>query len=225
MKINANKLNCIYHQPGAKSLCEPKLDSDGKVFSYIELGSNFVSLSAAEQIILSRGHTEGGHNHRLQQEASANPSIECQQNGVTRGQQNISKNKSQLMSDKINTLNICENCNSEPCICANKSKLMCKICNVYITSCACPHICTICSTITKFNKNCKCDVKQILSLKAKLETKFGLTQYDIISEENQENLSTQIDEHFDRFSLLPPDPGTEVDMKHCNKEITQRMEN
>ena len=110
LKISANKLNCIYHQPGEKSLNEPKLDSNGKVFNYIELGSNFLSLSA-----------------QTERDASANPSIECQQNGVARGQQNIFKNKSQLMSDKINTFNICENCNSEPCICANKSKLICKI--------------------------------------------------------------------------------------------------
>ena len=144
----------------------PKLDSDGKVFNYIELGSNFLSLSAAEQIILSRGNTEGGHILRLQRDASANPSIECQQNGVVRGQQDMSENKSKLMSDQINTFNICENCNSEPCICANKSKLLCKLCNVYTTSCSCPHICAVCSTVTKFDKNCKCDNTQILSLKA-----------------------------------------------------------
>ena len=79
--------------------------------------------------------------------------------------------------------------------------------------------------VTKFDKNCRCENTQILSLKAKLETKFGLSDYDIISEENQENLSTKIEANFDRFSLLPPDPGKEVDMSHCNKEITNKMNN
>ena len=103
--------------------------------------------------------------------------------------------------------------------------ILIKICNVFTTSCSCPHICGICSSVTRFDKNCKCDNTHILSLKAKLETKFGLSDYDIISEEDQENLSTKIEENFDRFSLLPPDPGKEVDLSHCNKEITNKMNN
>ena len=91
LKINANKLNCIYHPPEAKSQLEPRLHSNKELFTFIELGSNFVSVPAEEQMILSQGQIKRGQHSSQQQEASNNPCLGSQQNGVTRGQQKFLK--------------------------------------------------------------------------------------------------------------------------------------
>ena len=73
---------------------------------------------------------------------------------------------------------------------------------------------------------CFCDKNFIHSLKTKLEKKHDLGDIkpnDCILEQDQTDVSGDIEQKLDRFNIAPPDPGQTVDLSHVSDNIKYKV--
>ena len=73
---------------------------------------------------------------------------------------------------------------------------------------------------------CYCEASFIQALKTKLDAKHntGDIKEDCILEEQQSDISGEIELKLDRFNIAPPDPGQTVDLSHIKNDIRQKTE-
>ena len=125
-----------------------------------------------------------------------------------------------LKSQLQNNENLCNNCHQLKCECPAE---ICPKCEVFTKYCSCPQICQSCKQIRHFNTSCHCDNEHILALKSKLEKAHQFSQkslsQDCIAGSDQLDVTQQAEQLFDRFSVIPPEPGTDVNLDHCSPEI------
>merc|ERR1712030_88594 len=83
---------------------------------------------------------------------------------------------------------------------------ICDQCHVYKTICSCKKQCDVC-------QECKCTNEYVASLKTRI-TNNMTDEPDVISLEDQSDISALIEEKFDAFNLVPPDISPTVDLSH-----------
>ena len=101
-------------------------------------------------------------------------------------------------------------------------KTMCDKCNVYFEKCSCKKQCKTCSDFYSIDIQCKCTKSYIKSLKTRIIQEIS-QEKDIITVEDQTNISSLIEDKFDAFNLVPPDIGLEVDLTHIGDPKAKQL--
>ena len=131
-------------------------------------------------------------------------------------------------------LGLCTNCNDNYFNCKCSQDIFCKKCYVKKMTCNCIKRCKECkgfifpaNTEIIESLQCLCDKNFIHALKTKLELKHNLEEKqpnDCILEEDQSNVSGDIEQKLDRFNIAPPEPGQTVNLSHVSDDIKCRTE-
>merc|ERR1712082_373016 len=99
---------------------------------------------------------------------------------------------------------------------------ICNKCHVYKTNCSCKKQCDICQEWFSIVTDCKCTIDYVASLKTRITSNMS-DEKDVISVEDQTDVSAIIEDKFDAFSLVPPDIGTTVDLTHIGDTKTREL--
>ena len=91
--------------------------------------------------------------------------------------------------------------------------------------------CTVChkmvsKDIIEKHLQCLCDQNFVLALKTKIQSNQASDKNfeNCITEEQQTDISGNIERHLQRYNLEPPDPGLQIDMTHLCDEIKFKTE-
>ena len=129
----------------------------------------------------------------------------------------------QIEKQKIS--NICNICHLDFCICQDYS--LCTSCNLLSTTCNCSK--GLCSECTKLI--CECQTKYIESLKLKIKKNHNFTNDmseqnlidNLVTDEMQYNISELVDNRLEKNSIIPQDPGTEVELSHLDSSLQAKV--
>ena len=94
-------------------------------------------------------------------------------------------------------------------------KTICGQCHVYETVCSCRKQCDVCQEWFTIDNDCRCSKEYVASLKARI-TNNMTDESDVISLEDQSDISALIEEKFDAFNLVPPEVSPTVDLSHIS---------
>ena len=103
---------------------------------------------------------------------------------------------------------------------------MCKICHVFTNVCSCKRQCKVCLDWSEFDTSCQCTQDYVSALKARIEKNFT-NESDVVTEDEQSDISALIDDRFDAFNLAPPEISPTVDLTHISdpkaREIVEKL--
>ena len=185
-------------------------------------GLDICNVEIVEQLVEKKENHDENTTDPVQQEPVSVRYEESEPSKV------LSHQSSNYLSDILN-LGLCANCNENYLNCTCPDNMLCKKCYVRKSACNCIKKCDVCKGFILTNDinindslKCFCETNFIQALKTKLDKQHNMGDIkseDCILEEEQTDVSGDIEQKLDRFNIAPPDPGQTVDLSHVNNDI------
>ena len=102
---------------------------------------------------------------------------------------------------------------------------ICDRCHVFKSVCSCRKQCEVCLEWFEFDGDCRCSQEYVTALKARIANTLT-DESDVITLEDQSDISAIIDEKIDAFNLVPPEVTPTVDLSHISDpKVRELVEN